>query len=1391
MSNKLKRRISALLSFVMLFSVMFSGTSVTAFAAGAQVDVWDFGAVAESDTTLYNNRITVDLINGLTNLGTDGKFIADGDVEFNGLTVNVKANDRMYCYDANCTKNYGTNGKAETAYEDGYTAAGMWYANGTGGDNRRYAQIDTISAGDEVVVYTGASNSADLSVHFTYLGTDGTQDDVASVASGTMAKLSFVADYSGSYKIWYDTSVSGKPVINRIVRYPATTVTGTVSNLADVTTSGCTVSLKNDTTGDTFETSITAGENTFTVDVTPGYTYSATLKGVVGYGFTFASKTIEVPLSAITAGGTSATLEVEPKETYDVTGNLVGFAASYDVSKLELTLVPDSDDVDTVNAVIEGTSYSATLEPDITYTAVLGGVNDYEITSGGALLYSNVKNVTHDIEVSTKPVYNVSGDISVSDGGDITSANVSALIFTNLEDGYTYEANLTTGAYPNYSVQLRDGEYQAAISSTDYKTSTHVSVKGGNVVKDLYFKATAVAAPDVDTSVRDIYVGVEGQVNNFETLGEAVKAAAVMNPQSEADRVTIHIAPGTYREQVSIDVPYVTLVKEGVGDVVLTWYYGIGYKYYSVGDTGYWDDEADFDKYEKNGPQKWGVGTYVKSTATGFKAEGITFESSFNKYVTDEEIVDGVESDGSIAFNRTLGANVTSRAATERSTALCVEADMAEFKDCTFIGSQDTLYMGAPVRAYYKNCVIEGNTDYIFGSGNAIFDACELRFAGYSDTANGGYITAARQDADKWNGFEVAYKGYLFRGCTITRLDKDAAGQDMLHASGYFGRPWDQNASVFFFNTVLEDADAITAAGWTDMSGNLPQNANYNEYNTTYNGVAVDTTGRVTGTGATGAPAVSEYYGSWTPSFANFTEDAAVAFETVPYFSSDVDVLLPASGDTLTVKYSLGADDANDASRIDWYRVAEDGTETIIKTSSVAAGGEVYTLQAADEGYYVKAVVTPVTLAGAQAEAQSTVTVKTVDKGNGGSDVPVTPRPNGKVAVFLAGDSTVKDYSAGAINNSGAARDEGSWGEFLEYFLDSDYYTVRNYAQGGRSSRTFIDGTKDDGSDRYLDMIKDEMMAGDYLFIQFGHNDSSASYADRYVPVGEPDENGIFPYTAPSAEGAGDGSFKWYLQEMVDAAKEAGATPVMVTPVSRMYFNDDGTIYSHHGNNDEYVTATKQVAEENGIQCIDLYAYTKDLYEQAWAVNGDISLPTALFAAGEKTHHSKVGGFIIAAEMAYQLKTNAQIGLGNAIVTPTSISSVNSKDEVEFRVWADGIFEAYAVNADGAYDTSLVDSYWSTYGNEQIETINNTEPAEPDVPDPTPTADWGDVDKSGILTANDAAAILQYVLNAAFSGVEKYDFTYADVTADGDITAADASSVLQKTLNADFEFPAA
>ncbi len=1377
MNNKIKRKISALMAFVMLLSVMLSGMNTAVYAAGAKIDVWDFGCVTGGDTSLYDYHITTDLINGLESLAVSGKFKTAGEVDFGGgLIINTNSNDRMYCLDPACTKNYGTNAKAQASYSDGYTANGMWYANGTGGENRRYAQISGVNAGDEIVVYTGASNTGDLNAHFTCIE-GGTQEEIAFVPSGEMHKLSFVAECTGTYKLWYDTSVTGKPVINRIVRYPSVAILGTLTDVpADVSLSGSSIKLTNTTTYDEFYADVDPDTATFTANVTPGYTYSLTLRGVTGYGLTYATKFTEVPYSAV-ATGVTASYSVEPKQTYDLSGTIEGFDSSYDLSKLAITLTPDSNDTDTVRLATGSASFSATLDPDVVYTVSLEGVNDYEITSGGAFMFSGVKTAEHKVEVDTKATYNVTGSFVTSDGSVPATGDITALVFTNLEDEYTYSASV---AGDEYSVSLRDGDYIASVSSEKYKTSTHVVVKGGAVSRDLYLKTTVVAPPAVDTSVRDIYVGCEGKVNNFETVGEAFAAAAVMNPTSEAERVTIHIAPGTYREQTSLNTPYVSLVKEGEGEVVLTWYYGIGYKYYSADATGYWSDEADYDKYEKNAPAKWGVSTYIKSGAKYFKAEDITFETSFNKYITDEEIFDGVESDGSIAFKRTLGASVTSKAATERASAIAIEADGVEFKDCKFIGSQDTLYMGAPVRVYYNNCLIEGNTDYIFGSGNAVFDACELRFAGYTDTAMGGYITAARADADKWTGAEVTYAGYLFRNCVITRLDKDIDGNEMLHDSGYFGRPWDPNAAVAFSNTVLEDITAINAAGWTSMSGNDPANASYKEYNTLYNGTAVDTASRVTGVvDAAALPTVSALYGSWTPTYLP-TEDTAVAFATVPYFSSDVDVLLPASGDTLTVKYSLGADDANDASRIDWYRVAEDGTETLIKTSSTAASkGATYTLQKADEGSFIKAVVTPVTYSGATADAQSTITVKTVDKGSGSGGVH-TDRPSGKVAIFLAGDSTVKDYSAGALNNK-ETRTEGSWGEFLEEFVSSDY-VVRNYAEGGRSSRTFIDGTKDDGSDKFFDKIKSEMMAGDYLFIQFGHNDSSASYADRYVPVGTPDENGVFPVTAPTAEGAGDGTFKYYLQEMVNAAKEVGATPVMVTPVARMYFDSEGKITSHHGSNDEYVIATKQVAQENGIQCIDLYAYTKDLYEKAYADSGNSKDAAALFAKGEKTHHSKVGGFAIATELAQQLQSNTAIGLTNAIVAPKSTSSLNGNGEIEFSVWSDGSFQAYAIGSDGNYTTDI-DTYWTEYISNQLKAIAEG----PQVV----VSPWGNVDGNDILTANDASAVLQYSLDkTVFDNLVEYDFTYADVDADGQISAQDASNIYQKVLDGSIVFKA-
>lgn len=1182
MAKKAKRFISSLLALTMMVS-SFAMTNVSSvFASGNTIDVWDFGGVEESDTSLYTNHITKTTLDNMTQVSdgsssykaSKGQFETAGDIVIDdGLTLNVVAKDRLY-YDIASgnygTRGYGTNGKGSNAYADGYTADGMFYSNGSGGEARRCVVLNNVTAGDGISVYTGPSNAANSGVEFKYLGTEGEQNDEHIVAGGTQEKVDFIAKYNGSYKVWFDAATNaGKPVINRIVKYNAVAVTGKVDT-KDTGVSGYSVLFENQTNGVQLNAQVNA-DGTYTAYLTPGYTYKAILKNAVGFGFTNASRNVTVKLEDVKTGLSNVNLDVEAKNTYVVSGKVLGIDSAYDVSKMVMNFVPEaSSNSDTVVAKLDTATltYSATLEPDVEYTAQFEGINDYEVTANGTVNSSS--NVEQDVTVSLKATYAVTGTLE----GLPSGADVKVLSFTNLADDYNYVGTVNG---TSYTVNLRDGSYSVVASVEGYKTSGHVVVDGRATSKNILFVPVVKPTPDVKYS-SDIYVGCAGKANNFDTLGEAVAAAKVMNPTSEEQRITIHIAPGTYREQVSIETPYITLAKEGEGEVVLTWYYGIGYKYYSIDGTGYYNEENAFDKFDKKLPQKWGVATYVKNTATGFKAENITFETSFSKYITDEEIVDGVESDGSKAFVRKINSDPTSYDATERATAIIVDADNSEFKNCNFVGSQDTLYTGA-IHGYFKDCMIEGNTDYIFGSGNVVFDNCELRFCGYSDKGQSGYLTAAR--ANSMNG----YKGYLFRGCIVTQKDGKK------HAPEFFGRPWDADAAVTMFNTVLQNSDTIDPTGWTSMSGVNPEAAKYKEMGTVYGNTPVDTTSRVSGTVSTDVNAdATAYFNGWTPTYYT-ASPAELKFATAPYFSSKCDVLLPESGYIMECKYDLGTD--ADASRIIWERVDESGNATVVKVDN-AKTNTGYNMVADDIGYYIRATVVGMTADGKSITPVSITSAKPVVKGSGSVD---TDRPSGKIAVFLAGDSTVKDYSAGAINNSGANRVEGSWGEFLGNLLDSGKYAVMDYAEGGRSSKTFLD-------DGFLDKITNQMYAGDYLFIQFGHNDCAYTYADRYVPIGTPDANGVYPTT--------EGTYKYYLQKYIDAAKDKGATPVLVTPVSRLYFNADGTIKAHHddntSSNDAYVTAVKQLAQENGIECIDMFSVTKAMYEDAYKADSTASL---------------------------------------------------------------------------------------------------------------------------------------------------------------------------------------
>lgn len=320
---------------------------------------------------------------------------------------------------------------------------------------------------------------------------------------------------------------------------------------------------------------------------------------------------------------------------------------------------------------------------------------------------------------------------------------------------------------------------------------------------------------------------------------------------------------------------------------------------------------------------------------------------------------------------------------------------------------------------------------------------------------------------------------------------------------------------------------------------------------------------------------------------------------------------------------------------------------------------------------------------------------------------PTIPTLPSDVTIYLAGDSTVKTYEESQYI--------AGWGQYLSLFLNSNV-EVRNCAHGGRSSRSFINEGRlwniDDSNVSFTqnngESIEDGIKAGDYLFIQFGHNDDDTKVAyssmyDRMVPVGEPNELGIYPTTpgelcstselpseftdnvpdatkqaalnAISAYGSqyypyGSGTFKWYLKQYVDFARLKGAIPVLITPVARVRFDGATIVGSEgcHGKNLEYVVAVRQLAEEMDCLLIDLFADSKNILEKAtssysnflmahkpndltgvWPadydeVYGNISLG---FESSESTHYNKYGAFLQAGKVIEAILTDNSMHNGN------------------------------------------------------------------------------------------------------------------------------------------------
>lgn len=158
--------------------------------------------------------------------------------------------------------------------------------------------------------------------------------------------------------------------------------------------------------------------------------------------------------------------------------------------------------------------------------------------------------------------------------------------------------------------------------------------------------------------------------------------------------------------------------------------------------------------------------------------------------------------------------------------------------------------------------------------------------------------------------------------------------------------------------------------------------------------------------------------------------------------------------------------------------------------------------------------------------------------------------------VFIAGDSTASQYGPERAPREG-------WGQQLQGFLDDKAYVVRNHAQSGRSSRSFV-------AEGWFDGMAKEMRRGDVLLIQFGHNDEKIEDPTRY---NEPQR-----------------AFPEWLMRYVALARDKGATPILVTPVARRKF-DRGQLLDTHG---VYAQAVRDLAQREQVGLIDLTALSMD-----------------------------------------------------------------------------------------------------------------------------------------------------------------------------------------------------
>ncbi len=162
--------------------------------------------------------------------------------------------------------------------------------------------------------------------------------------------------------------------------------------------------------------------------------------------------------------------------------------------------------------------------------------------------------------------------------------------------------------------------------------------------------------------------------------------------------------------------------------------------------------------------------------------------------------------------------------------------------------------------------------------------------------------------------------------------------------------------------------------------------------------------------------------------------------------------------------------------------------------------------------------------------------------------------------IHMIGDSTM-------ANKDTLGSPERGWGMALPGFFDPARVVIENHAVNGRSTKSFIDEGR-------WDAVVAKLRPGDYVFIQFGHNDEKTEDPARYAP----------PY----------GAYTYNLTRFVRETRAAGAWPVLMTPIVRRHFDENGVLVPSHG---DYPDAVRRLATRLDVPLVDLEAASHELVQ--------------------------------------------------------------------------------------------------------------------------------------------------------------------------------------------------